>query len=183
MSVEFEIIWAVDEDDGLGREGSIPWHVPQDLKNFRLITTRGDNENIVIMGRKTWDSIPEMFKPLKGRVNIVISRDPGKIVDFDKYYNQVAFVYSFDEALALAEAIVMKEDSDVFVIGGGQVYAEAIEHEGCVGIHETIVDGDYECDVFAPEWNSDEYDVVNQKNLTDKALYMYWGRLDSENSE
>ena len=73
---KYSIIVAVEENNGIGKGNSIPWKLPEDLKYFKYITlTTSDplKKNAVIMGRKTWDSIPELYRPLTGRVNIVIS--------------------------------------------------------------------------------------------------------------
>src|SRR5689334_4792565 len=77
MNQVFSIIVAVDEQFGIGRNKLLPWNIPGDMKHFKEITTRSSEgkQNFVIMGRKTWDSIPEKFRPLPGRVNCVLSRD------------------------------------------------------------------------------------------------------------
>ena len=68
--MEIHLIWAQDYDGGIGKNGQLPWYIPEDLKNFKKITL----DSTIIMGRKTWDSLP--FKPLPNRRNIVISRNP-----------------------------------------------------------------------------------------------------------
>jgi dihydrofolate reductase len=177
--MKFECIWACDEQGGIGREGIIPWNVPQDLKHFRETTTGEDDfENVVIMGRKTWESLPQMFKPLKDRINIVITSDLRKIEDIDKWdKRKVVFVPDFESALIISEIIVEqspKPYGDVYVIGGGMVYEQAIQHESCVGVHETVVSGAYGCDTFAPMWNTDDYDLVEQNDLSFRAQHLYW---------
>ena len=69
----FSIVVAIDRAGGIGREGKLPWNLPADMARFKEIT-QGEGGNAVIMGRKTWDSIPEKFQPLPGRLNVVLTR-------------------------------------------------------------------------------------------------------------
>jgi dihydrofolate reductase len=102
------LVWAQDEAGVIGRDGGLPWHLPEDLAHFRALT-RGAT---VVMGRATWESLPERFRPLPGRRNVVLTRQAG-------YRTPGAEVRgSLPEALADAEGTV-------WVIGGAQVYAQA----------------------------------------------------------
>ena len=139
MSDGFSIILACDETGGIGLNGDLPWRLSADLAYFKKITT-GAGNNAVIMGRKTWFSIPEKFRPLPGRKNIVLSSKKTM-----HYPEGVTRVGSFDEALATCQAETI---DDIFVIGGGQVYAEALKHGGCTNIHLTAVRGSFACDTF-----------------------------------
>jgi len=76
----FSIVVAVDSEFGIGKVGTLPWHLPADMKHFKTVTTHNASDNVVIMGRKTWDSIPEKFRPLSQRLNIVISRQEDLIL-------------------------------------------------------------------------------------------------------
>ena len=77
--MEIHLIWAQDYDGGIGKNGQLPWHIPEDLKNFKKITI----DSTIIMGRKTWDSLP--FKPLPNRRNIVLSKNT--INNVEVYHN------------------------------------------------------------------------------------------------
>ena len=77
--MKIHLIWAQEHDGGIGKNGRLPWHIPEDLKNFKKITLN----STIVMGRKTWDSLP--FKPLPKRKNIVFSRN--KIDGIDTYDN------------------------------------------------------------------------------------------------
>jgi dihydrofolate reductase len=110
----------------IGRDGDLPWHLPTDLKRFKELTTGGT----VVMGRRTWDSIPERFRPLPGRRNVVVSRNGCDAPEV---------VRSVEEALGDA----------CFVIGGGEVYARALPHAGRV--YATEIDADVDGDTFFPE--------------------------------
>lgn len=163
----FQIIVAVDRSNGIGKEGSLPWSLPGDLAYFRELTSKtrdASRRNAVIMGRKTWESIPEKFKPLKSRLNIVLSRsfaDEANHKNDSGTANLAATAKKFEltpgvlsaSSLSHAMDIVTSMSSEletVFVIGGGQVYAEALSHPACSAVHLTRIDADYGCDTFFP---------------------------------
>ncbi len=130
------IITAIDDKRGIGRRGQLPWHLSEDLKRFKEITSG----NTVIMGRKTFESIG---KPLPKRFNIVISGQPQDIRS-GELSNDLIFVSSLDEALEKAKG-------DAFVIGGGQIYNLAIEKAD--KLYLTQVEGDFGCDTFFPNYS------------------------------
>lgn len=142
-----ELVVAADRERGIGRDGAIPWRLPGDVRHFKeLTTTTGDpaRRNAVIMGRATWESLPGRFRPLPGRHNVVLSRRP--VLDLPA---DVLHARSFDaalEALAGARPAV----SRVFVIGGGQVYTDALARPDCRYIHYTRIDARFDCDTFFP---------------------------------
>ena len=104
------LIWAQARRRVIGREGALPWHLPQDMAHFRQATAGC----AVIMGRKTWDSLPPRFRPLPGRVNIVITRQPGWSAPGARP------AASLPQALALCPP-----QAGTWVIGGAQIYALA----------------------------------------------------------
>lgn len=122
------LIWAQAHDRVIGAHGTMPWHLPEDLKHFRT-TTSGAT---VVMGRATWESLDPRYRPLPGRRNIVLSRRAGFVAD------GAETATSLDDALALAGA------GDVWVIGGGQLYAEAIDRADRLEVTDIdlAVDGD-----------------------------------------
>jgi len=127
----------------IGRDGGLPWHLPSDMRHFRELTTGG----AVVMGRKTYASIPEKFRPLPQRRNIVLSRDPA-------YRARGAEIYpSLPAALDAC-------GRDCFVIGGGATYAEALPHAARVVATELAeeVDGD----VFFPPLPAAEWAVASE---------------------
>ena len=141
----FSIIVAFDSQHGIGKKGQLPWHLVLDLKRFKEITTTVTDpakKNAVIMGRKTWESLPQEFRPLAGRVNLVLSKEGKLSLPLDVLCSQ-----SLDHALSQLSSSNIES---VFVIGGAQIYAHAIAHPLCQKLYVTHVQGEYGCDAFFP---------------------------------
>lgn len=130
----FSIIVAIDEKGGIGKNNTLPWHLPADLKHFKELTTGGT----VIMGRNTWESIPEKFRPLPNRLNIVLTGNLNYQVP-----EGVKLASSLDGALAISA-------DNTFVIGGAKVFEEAIHHKNCDVLEITQIYADFHCDTFFP---------------------------------
>ena len=111
-------IWAQAENGIIGADGAMPWHVPEDLAHFKR-TTAG---HPVIMGRATWNSFPAKFRPLPGRTNIVLTTQADAHAQLRK--DGALPVSSLEEAIALAQRSAGGEE--VWIIGGGKVYAQAL---------------------------------------------------------
>jgi dihydrofolate reductase/thymidylate synthase len=141
----FSIIAAFDSQYGIGKKGQLPWELPSDLNHFKEITTTVTNpakKNAVIMGRKTWESLPQKFRPLPGRVNLVLSKE-GKL----EVPSGVLCSPSLEDALSRLSS---SDIENIFVIGGAQIFAIAIGHPLCHRLFVTHVQGEYGCDVFFP---------------------------------
>lgn len=148
MRMQFDIVVACDNKLGIGKAGSLPWRLKKDMANFRKITTEHkENQNAVVMGRITWESIPEKFRPLPDRLNIVVTRDTHFALP-----DGVLKAKSLDEALTLA---TNHNAEKCFVIGGGQIYKEAISHKSCHKLFLTQLDDTYDCDIFFPAFAHD----------------------------
>lgn len=143
--MHFSIIAAIDAQHGIGRKGTLTWRLKQDLEHFRklTVTPAGQPTNVVIMGRRTWESLPEKFRPLPDRLNIVLSQSREYVVP-----DGVLLVPSFDQALKrLADRGQLGQ---VFVIGGGMVYQDAIQRPECDCLYLTEIDQSFDCDAFFP---------------------------------
>jgi dihydrofolate reductase len=140
--MKFSLVVAMDDHNGIGKANALAWHLSADLKHFAALT-KGNGNNAVIMGSNTWRSIPDKFRPLPGRLNVVLSRQ----VDLE-FPAGVLLFNSLDQALDNLET---KQIDEVLVIGGAQVYAEAINHPDCQTIYLTKVFGDFQCEVFFPK--------------------------------
>ncbi|ESO83922.1 hypothetical protein LOTGIDRAFT_155225 [Lottia gigantea] len=142
------IVVAACKNNGIGVNGSIPWRLKKDMAMFRHITSDTVDEskqNAVIMGRKTWMSIPDKFRPLKNRVNIILSNTLSESPD------GTYIVKNFQQALSLVNSDKMKQQIEsVHIIGGSSVYKEAMESDYDCRVYLTKVDADFECDTFLP---------------------------------
>ncbi|MEV4566206.1 dihydrofolate reductase [Nonomuraea sp. NPDC049419] len=123
------LVWAQSANGVIGRDGTMPWHLPEDLKHFRSLTAG----TTVLMGRRTWESLPPRFRPLPGRRNLVLSRTPQEGVD--------TFT-DLKEALAAASG-------DVWVIGGAAVYEAALPLADRIVVTE--IREPFEGDTHAPD--------------------------------
>ena len=145
------LIVAIDQKNGIGKEDKLPWALSGDMQHFKSVTLKVSAKNkinAVIMGRKTWESIPEKFRPLSGRLNIVLTQNKDYALTGD-----VLKAQSLEEAIRLLAGDEFKEKVDhIFVIGGASVYREAIRHPLCQKIYLTKVEGDFSCDCFFPEF-------------------------------
>lgn len=118
-------IWAQTFDGIIGRDGKMPWHVPEDLQHFQEVTAGKP----VIMGRRTWESLPNAYKPLPGRVNIVVS---SSVVYGIEQWDGATWVPTLDAALEEAYRVQEvtsgggDDQADAWIIGGGTLYTEAL---------------------------------------------------------
>lgn len=149
----FQVIAAVTPSLGIGKNGVLPaWQLPGDVAHFREMTTRtqdASRKNVIIMGRRTYFSIPEQRRPLKGRLSMVISSTPQLVPANETCLGTYS---SLDTALkALEEDPVMLDRiHDVYVIGGAQLYATALKHPQCQAVHITRIEQEFDCDTFMP---------------------------------
>ena len=128
---EFSVVVAAAKSSrGIGRGGQLPWTVRADMQYFKQLTrstAEPTKRNAVVMGRKTWQSIPTKFRPLADRLNVVVSGNENAREEFE-IPDSVLLVSSFDEALTTLCAPEHADDIEhVYVIGGGSIYAEAIK--------------------------------------------------------
>ncbi len=134
------MVWAQARNGVIGAGGGLPWHLPEDLALFRELTMGGT----VVMGRRTWESLPDRFRPLPGRVNVVLTSDPGWSADGARR------AASVEEVLA--------EHESFWVIGGGSVYAAFLPHADRLVVtdDDTRVDGDTWAPALDGTWRLDE---------------------------
>ena len=128
------LIYARARNGVIGKEGGLPWHLPEDLAHFKRLTLGCP----VIMGRKTWNSLPPRFRPLPGRLNIVVTRQAHWKAD------GATTASSLEAAIGLAKAQPL-----VWVIGGAELFAQALPLADVAEVTE--IDADFEGDVFAPQ--------------------------------
>tara|TARA_B100000029_G_scaffold719_1_gene893 strand:- start:396 stop:905 length:510 start_codon:yes stop_codon:yes gene_type:complete len=143
--MKMAMIVAMDEDGCIGHQGDLPWRLKSDMQRFKSLT-EADGFNAVIMGRKTWDSLPDSFRPLPERINIVMSRDIGWSHD----EAEVALYHGRAIEIAYAEGC-----DECWVIGGAQIYEMFIDR--VEEIHVTTVHTSGSGDVKFPDWNRNEW--------------------------
>lgn len=144
--MKLSLIVAMDLDRGIGRNNDLMWHLPADIKFFRDMTMG----HIVVMGRKNYESIPERFRPLPGRENVVLTRNeafeaPGCLV-----------FHTFEKCL---EHYKDETERTVFIIGGAQIYKEAWESGQVTEIFATLVSDRFGADTFFPGMNIDDWKI------------------------
>jgi len=143
--VTLSIVAAVARNGVIGREGGIPWHIPEDMARFRALTTG----HPVLMGRKTWDSLPDRFRPLPGRRNVVVTRNPVWTAD------------GAEPAASLDTALELLDDPEtVFVIGGASLYDQALPLADDLELTE--VDLEPEGDAFFPAWDREAFEEMSR---------------------
>ena len=157
------LIWAQARNRVIGKNGVMPWHLPEDLAHFKRVTLN----HPVVMGRKTWDSIPPRFRPLPGRTNIVVTRQP------DWNENGAQRTSSLREALQLCE-----NSAQVWIIGGAQIYAQALPlaDELVVTEIDAAFDGDAHAPAIGPDWR----EVARERIVAASGLplsFVIWHRL------
>lgn len=136
---------AADAARGIGKANGLPWpKLPADLDHFKHVTTDTADparRNAVVMGRKTWDSVPARWRPLSGRLNVVVSRARPELP------SGVLLATSLDDAIAQATAAGVE---GIFVVGGAQIYDEAMRDRRCAILYWTDVRGTFEADAHVP---------------------------------
>ena len=144
-------IVAMDENNGIGFNGQLLEKIPEDLRRFKLLT----QEKIVVMGRKTWDSLPK--KPLPNRLNIIISN---KIKIIDTF----TISMSIEEIKSRLKRALKDQGEDWFIIGGGQIYNELFPF--CDRIYITKIYKKYEnVDTYFPNIDEQKWNIVHQSEI------------------
>lgn len=173
---------------GIGRNGQIPWRLKEDLEYFKNVTSTvkagSGTVNAVIMGRKTWESIPAKFRPLPDRINVVVSRD-SDIRDKDSFPDEVLTATSLDSALNTLS--VDPKIADIFVIGGEALYREAVASPSCTKLYITEVFGTFtDLDTFFPAISAADFSLEQRSTRHSSAQagveyrYVVYKRITDE---
>ena len=149
--MRLHLIAAVAQNGVIGKLNALPWRLSGDLKNFKKIT----NGHTLLMGRKTWDSIPNA--PLKNRTNIVLTSKSSVLTSESSVHNGAVAVHSYDEF----KAMIDNQPGDCFVIGGRSVYELAMRDPKMRVMHITRVYADVDGDVYFPKFNENEWVKTN----------------------
>ncbi|WHZ11144.1 MAG: Dihydrofolate reductase [Burkholderiaceae bacterium] len=151
--MKLQLIFARAANGVIGAAGGLPWHLPEDLAHFKRVT----QGHPVIMGRRTWDSLPAKFRPLPGRVNIVVTRQKNwnetGAKPFTDMHSALRFCEQYDEA---------------WVIGGAQLYAQALPLATRAVVTE--IAQDFEGDAFAPAFGPEWHEVAREPHVSASGL-------------
>lgn len=151
--MRINMIFARAANGVIGNNNRMPWHLPEDMAHFKRLTQGWP----VIMGRKTWDSLPPKFRPLPGRRNVVITRQQGWKED------------GAEPASSLADALSLcGQSEEVWVIGGAQIYAQA--EPLAQRIEVTEIAQDFEGDAFAPPLGSEWIEAAREDHISSNGL-------------
>ena len=157
------IIAAVGRHFEIGKDNDLLWHLPNDMKFFKDQTLH----HPIVMGRKNYESIPEKYRPFKERMNIVVSRQP-------EYQAPGCFLFQdLGEAVEFAKE---HHDDEIFIIGGGQIYAEALQMEMADRLYITHVDASFpDAHSFFPKLNFSEWNatVISTQEKDERHGYAY----------
>lgn len=151
--MKLHLIFARAANGVIGKAGTMPWHLPEDLSHFKR-TTLGCP---VIMGRKTWDSLPPRFRPLPGRLNVVVTRQ------HDWQAEGAACAHSLPEAVALCPP-----SSEVWIIGGAEIYAQALPLATTAVVTE--IEASYDGDAFAPQFGPQWKETARERHVSSTGL-------------
>ncbi len=160
-----KLIYARAANGVIGRDNTIPWRLPEDLAHLRAMTMG----HPVIMGRRTWDSLPVKFRPLPGRTNIVITRQA------DWQADGAVRAASLEEAVRLAGSVEV-----AWVIGGAAIYEAALPLAD--EVHVTEIDANYEGDTFAPALGADWMETAREAHVSAAGVrfaFVVYRRVDA----
>ena len=173
------IVAACGKSLGIGLNGELPWRLKSEMKYFAETTSTTkdcDKMNAVIMGRKTWESIPLKFRPLKNRFNVILSRQADYSLNNEK--DMARLCVSLDEGIDLVKTRTNIETC--WIIGGSSIYQEAMNLSDCHRIYLTHIDQEFKCDVFFPsidesyrELDENESGVTSKLHTENDVTYRY----------
>jgi dihydrofolate reductase len=151
--MKLHLIYARARNGTIGKDGQMPWHLPEDLAHFKRVTLGQP----VIMGRKTWDSLPARFRPLPGRVNIVVTRQT------DWRADGAWRAASIEDAMRLCGDV-----PDAWIMGGAEIYRQAEPLASTAVV--TVIDADFEGDAFAPTLSPAWQETARESHVATSGL-------------
>lgn len=151
--MKLNLIFARARHGVIGNHNALPWHLPEDMAHFKRSTLGCP----VIMGRKTWDSLPPKFRPLPGRLNVVVTRQT------DWTLEGAVVANSLDAACAACPP-----DSTAWVIGGAELYAQALALASTAVVTE--IDADFAGDAFVPDLGSEWHEIARESQVSSSGL-------------
>ena len=158
---KFSLIVAMDREHGIGKNNDLMWHLPRDMRFFKSTTEK----QVVIMGRKNYDSIPEKYRPLSDRLYVIITRNQ------DFRAPDCMIFHSLEEALNHFE----NDSREIFIIGGGEIYKMAMYIRGLSQMYITHVNGVFNADTFFPDFDKSSWvkEELIQQSIDEKHEYTF----------
>ncbi|MBU1119509.1 dihydrofolate reductase [Patescibacteria group bacterium] len=158
------LVAAVDKKNGLGKKGTLAWRLKKEMAYFTKVTTKTadpEKQNAVIMGSTTWESIPEKYRPLPERKNIVLA--------FDESYHApgTTVATSIKDAYQSIDTTI----ETVFIIGGASIYEQTIDLPETDGMYITKINHDFECDVFFPGISKEYSNITTLGKDEEKGIH------------
>ncbi|MFT4599909.1 MAG: dihydrofolate reductase [Arenicella sp.] len=163
-----KLIVATAKNRVIGKDNDLIWHLPADMAFFSAMT----KGSVVLMGRKNWESIPDKYRPLPNRKNIVVTRDVTFKAEGCEVYHEIENAIDINNS---------SKERDLYIIGGGQIYDYCIENDLVDEMYVTKIDENFEGDTFFPEinlnnWNEEKLFAhpINEKNKYAFTVYRYY---------
>jgi dihydrofolate reductase len=155
--MKVSLIVAMDAERGIGKNNDLMWHLPNDMKFFKETT----QNQVVVMGRKNYDSIPEKFRPLPNRLNVVLTRNS------DFHAPDCIVFTSLDACL---DYFKDENEKTIFIIGGGEIYNLALKSNRVEEMYITEINQVYDADTFFPEFDSANWkaEVISNQEIDEK---------------
>jgi dihydrofolate reductase len=158
------IVVAIGKNRELGKDGQLLWHIPEDMKRFKALTLG----HPVVMGRKTFESIIAILgKPLPGRTNIVVTRDPSW------QYESVLVCHSLEDAIVKAREL---DQEEIHIGGGADLYAQALPFVD--RLYLTLIDDEKDADTFFPEYEKEFTKKISEEQHEHEGLKYTWVTLE-----
>lgn len=156
-----KLIVAIAANRAIGKNNDLIWHLPADMRFFTQTTLN----HIVVMGRKNWNSIPDKYRPLKDRLNVVVSRDTSFEDDGCVVY------HSIEDAIEAYR----HDERDTYIIGGGQIYKYVLEHDLVDQMLITKIDQSFDADTFFPEFDESlwQKECIMEHPVDEKNAYSF----------
>ena len=170
--MKISIIAAIGKNRELGKDNKLLWHISEDFKRFKALTSG----HSIIMGRKTWESLP--IKPLSNRINIIVTQNSKfKTQNYKSKLKTEKILIANSVELGIELAKKEKGGEEIFIIGGGQIYRQAIEKGLADKLYLTIIDAPsadgFEADTFFPDYSEFKKIVFEQEGSTEKYKYKF----------
>ncbi|XP_037082966.1 putative dihydrofolate reductase [Pollicipes pollicipes] len=167
---KMNLIVAVASNGGIGKNNDLPWKLTKEFRYFVNTTRRledASKKNAVVLGRKTWESIPPTMRPMKGKINVIVTSQK----DFVAEGKDVYVVHSLQEAQELLSTPPLADTVEtIWQVGGASLYQEAIEKKLVDKLYLTKIRKEYDADVFFPKYNEEDFVEISDPHVPEGVL-------------